>query len=65
MSHDLLEWIRTELQSQPGVLPLVEPLLHRARQTFGGDTVYIPRRSPTQRQHVSRRTIQRRQARPA
>lgn len=58
MSCDLLDWIRTELQSQPTVLPLVEPVLRQARQTFGGDRVYV--RAP-ERQTVTRRTLQRRQ----
>jgi len=65
MNCDLLDWIRSELQSQPAVLASVEPVLHQARHTWGGDTVYIPRRPPEQRQQVSRRTLQRRQARPA
>lgn len=61
MNRDLLDWIRTELQSQPAVLPLVEPVLNHARRLWGGDTVYVPRRPPEQRQQVSRRTLQRRQ----
>ena len=57
MSHDLLDWIRTELQSQPAALALIDPVLNQARQTFGGDTVYVrtPRKEP-----LSRRTVQRR-----
>ncbi len=55
---DLLDWIRSELQSQPAVLPLVEPVLASARRTWGGDTVYIR----TESRPLSRRTIQRRQA---
>ena len=58
MSRDLLEWIRSELISQPAVLPLVEPVLNAARQTWGGETVYV--RAPS-RQTVTRRTLQRRQ----
>ena len=63
MSRDLLDWIRTELKSQPAALAQVDPVLNAARQKWGSDTVYIPRRSPEQRQQVSRRTLQRRQAR--
>jgi len=65
MSRDLLDWIRTELKSQPAALAQVDPVLNAARQTWGGERVYLPRRSPEQRQHVTRRTLQRRQARPA
>lgn len=65
MSRDLLDWIRTELSKTPAALALVEPVLNAARQTWGGERVYLPRRSPEQRQQVSRRTLQRRQARPA
>jgi len=61
MSTDVLEWIRQQLD--PPTLVRVEPILNMARQTWGGDTVYIPRRSMEQRQIVSRRTVQRRQAR--
>lgn len=60
MNCDLLDWIRMELQSQPAVLAAVEPVLTHARQTWGGDTVYVRTRSPEQRQQVSRRTLQRR-----
>ena len=66
MNCDLLDWIRAELTAhEPVTLPLVESVLNHARQTFGGDTIYIPRRPPEQRQQVSRRTLQRRQTRPA
>lgn len=67
MNCDLLDWIRTELQSQPAVLAAVEPVLHQARQTWGGDTVYVRRSRPTgpdsrtiaQRCQVTVRTAQR------
>ena len=58
MSHDLLDWIRAEvIARQPAALALIDPVLNRARQTFGGDTIYVrnPRKEP-----VSRRTVQRR-----
>ncbi len=61
MPCDVLDWIRAELSRQPAVLPLVEPVLNQARQTWGGDRVYIPLRSAQQRQTVSVRTLQRRQ----
>ena len=61
MNCDLLDWIRAELAAhEPAALPLVESVLNHARQTFGGDTVYVRARSPEQRQQVSRRTLQRR-----
>ncbi len=57
MNSDLIEWIRAELAKIPSALPLADPVLTAARQTWGGDKVYI--RIP--RQTVSRRTLQRRQ----
>ena len=58
MSQDLLDWIRAELAaSQPAALEAVEPVLHRARLTYGGDTVYVRTPRP---EVVSRRTVQRR-----
>lgn len=57
MSHDLLDWIRTELQSQPAALAMVEPVLNQARQTFGGDTVYVRQ----EKRKVTTRTLQNRQ----
>ena len=62
MSRDLLDWIRTELARTPAVLPLVDPVLNQARQTFGGAKVYLPRRPPQQRQQVSSRTLRRHRA---
>lgn len=58
MSQDLLDWIRAELiKAQPAVLEAVEPVLRRARLTYGGDTVYVRTPRP---EVVSRRTVQRR-----
>lgn len=57
MSHDLLDWIRAELQSQPDAMAMVEPVLNQARQTFGGDTVYIRQ----EKRKVTTRTLQNRQ----
>ena len=57
MSHDLLDWIRTELQSQPAALALIDPVLNQARQTFGGDTVYVRQ----EKRKVTTRTLQNRQ----
>mgnify|MGYP003587549792 CR=1 FL=1 len=57
MSRDLLDWIRTELARTPAVLPLVEPVLNQARQTFGGDTVYVRQ----EKRKVTTRTLQNRQ----
>ncbi len=57
MSQDLLDWIRAELAaSQPAALEAVEPVLRRARLTYGGDTAHI--KMPP-REAVSARTIQR------
>lgn len=54
---DVLSWIRNALSQDPAILASVEPVLARARQTYGGDTVYI---RATDRQKVTRRTLQRR-----
>lgn len=63
MHCDVLEWIRTELATrQPAALAAVEPVLNQARQTWGGDTIYIPLRSPQQRQNISSRTLRRQRA---
>lgn len=68
MNCDLLDWIRTELAaSQPAALPMVESVLNQARQTWGGDTVYLRRYRPAgpdtrtvaQRHNVTLRTAQR------
>lgn len=59
MSRDLLDWIRAELAaSQPAALPMVESVLNQARETWGGDTVYV--RAPERQRVVTRRTLQRR-----
>lgn len=55
---DILEYIRAALTSDPHTLAQVEPVLRQARQTYGGDTVYIRARDP--RATPTRRTIQRR-----
>jgi hypothetical protein len=58
MSRDLLDWIRNELAAcQPAALDAVEPVLRRARLTYGGDRVYV--RAPAGK--PSYRTMQRRQ----
>lgn len=57
---DVLTWIRNALGQDPAILASVEPVLARARQTYGGDTVYI--RAP-ERQKVTQRTLQRRRQR--
>ena len=57
MPIDLLDWIKAELSSQPEVLEVIEPVLRRARLTYGGDTVYVRTPRP---EVVSRRTVQRR-----
>lgn len=54
---DVLTWIRDALSQAPEILASVEPVLARARQTYGGDTIYI---RTTERQTVTRRTLQRR-----
>lgn len=67
---DILDYIRDKLAAQPGALAAAEPALLAARQTFGGDTVYVrlPRardlspgsvRDIAARNKVSRRTAQR------
>lgn len=53
---DILDWLRAELASQPAALEAVEPVLRRARLTYGGDTAHI--KMPP-REAVSARTIQR------
>lgn len=57
---DILDYIRQKLAAAPDLLASVEPVLRDARQTYGGDRVYIcasdPNRPPC------RRTIQRRNA---
>lgn len=59
MNCDLLDWIRTELAArQPAALAMVEPVLNQARETWGGDTVYV--RAPERQRVVTRRTQQRR-----
>ena len=55
---DILEFIRTALTADPATLQRLEPVIAQARQTFGGDRVYV--RAP-ERQTVTRRTLQRRQ----
>lgn len=55
---DILEYIRAALVSDPRTLAQVEPVLHQARQTYGGDTVYIRARDPNEPR--TRRTVQRR-----
>lgn len=64
MSTDILEWIRQSLNSSPLTPENVNETLRKARQNWGRDTVYIPARSPEQRQKVSQRTLQRRRAIP-
>lgn len=54
---DILEYIRAALTSDPHTLAQVEPVLRQARQTYGGETIYV--RTP-ERSKISRRTIQRR-----
>ena len=59
MNRDLLDWIRTELAvCQPAALTVVEPVLNRARQMWGGDRVYVRALRPAA---MSRRTMYRRQ----
>lgn len=58
---DILEYIRAALADKPTVLQAVEPVLCQTRQTYGGETVYI--RALERRQKVTRRTLQRQQAR--
>lgn len=57
MSRDLLDWVRAELARTPAALALAEPVLDQARQTFGGDTVYIRQ----EKRKVTTRTLQNRQ----
>lgn len=52
---DLLTWIQTALTGQPLTPQAVEQTLVRARQTYGGETVYI---RASERQKVTRRTLQ-------
>lgn len=54
---DILEYIRNALTADSTTLQRLEPVLAQARQTFGGETVYV--RAP-ERQTVTRRTLQRR-----
>jgi hypothetical protein len=55
---DILEFIRNALTADATTLQRLEPVLAQARQTYGGDRVYV--RAP-ERQTVTRRTLQRRQ----
>lgn len=57
---DVLSWIRQALSQNPAILASVEPVLDRARQTYGGETVYI---RTTERQQVTRRARQQRKQR--
>lgn len=68
--NDILDYIREQLASQPCALETIDPILRAARQTFGGDTVYIRQlrirdlspgsvRGIATRNQVSRRTAQR------
>lgn len=69
MNRDLLDWLRAEFAaSPPAVWAAVEPVLQRARQTWGGDTVYVRLPEPRvcgasdsriQTRNVTRRTLQR------
>ena len=54
---DILEYIRAALADKPAALLDVEPVLRQARQTYGGETVYIRQRDPAR---PTRRTVQRR-----
>ena len=53
---DIIDWLRAELASQPTALEAVDPVLRRARLTYGGGPAHI--KMPP-REAVSARTIQR------
>lgn len=56
-SPDILEFIRNALTADATTMQRLEPVLAQARQTYGGDTVYVRIPRP---EVVSRRTVQRR-----
>lgn len=56
-SPDILEFIRNALTADATTMQRLEPVLAQARQTYGGDTVYVRTPRP---ETVSRRTLQRR-----
>lgn len=65
MTPDLIDWIRAELAArQPDAVPLVDPVLQHARQTWGGDTVYLRQAPQPKTQKVTTRTLQRQRQRP-
>ena len=57
-SPDILEFIRNALTADATTMQRLEPVLAQARQTYGGDTVYV--RAPERQRVVTRRTLQRR-----
>lgn len=59
---DILEYIRAAFADKPTTLMDLDPVLHQARHTYGGETVYIRSIPAPPRQQVTRRTLQRRQA---
>ena len=63
---DILDYIRAKLTTRPLTPEAVESALSEARQTYGGDTVYVrqsrsrdPLSGTVTRNKVSRRTVQR------
>ncbi len=52
---DVLTWIQTALTRQPLTPQAVEQTFVQARQTYGGETVYI---RALERQKVTRRALQ-------
>ncbi len=55
-TRDILDWLRGELAGQPAALEAVDPVLRRARLTYGGAPAHI--KMPP-KEAVSRRTVQR------
>lgn len=57
---DIIDYISAELTtSEPLTQKRVEQTIKKARQTFGGETVYIRMNPPVR---VTRRTLQKRKA---
>ncbi|MCB1779243.1 MAG: hypothetical protein KDJ34_03965 [Candidatus Competibacteraceae bacterium] len=66
MTGDILDYISAALTTpEPLTQDRVEQTIKKARQTFGGDTVYICSKPALHREKVTRRTLQRRKAKRA
>ncbi|HCB15023.1 MAG TPA: hypothetical protein DEP36_15865 [Gammaproteobacteria bacterium] len=63
MTGDILDYISAALTTpEPMTQDRVEQTIKKARQTFGGETVYIRMKPPVR---VTRRTLQKRKAKRA